>query len=272
MNDTEENRSELRTVLKLCTGNHSRRAHPHIVRVFDGMLVERSEHHAPGVLIQMELCEDTLGGLLKRAFEAGDNWRIDFIHNTLCQILDGLQHCHSKNMIHRDLKPNNGITYNVRLILVLYTLTNCDCHPQPNGYECRFLLSDFGFSQALAPGATGESCLIRGTRAYIAPELVTRKEFSPKTDIWAFGCIMFEVGLTGKRLAFEDDYESRKYVEGKFGFNLPQLRKEDNPRLSEWHRNRFNSLVGMCFHREPDQRPSAEMLRQMLNEWKDQRV
>jgi serine/threonine protein kinase len=151
----------------------------------------------------------------------------------------------------------------------LYTWTGCQCHSESGSNRC-FLLSDFGFSQPIVRGNTFESLECRGTRAYIAPELVKRREYSFKTDIWAFGCIMFEVATSGKKLAFENEHESQRYAEGRPDYPLPQLTREDNPELSEGHLKDFNSLLALCLHREPARRPSAKRLRVLLNKWKDQ--
>jgi serine/threonine protein kinase len=108
MDDTENNRKELQTVLKICTGNQSLRANPHVVCVFDAIRVRGNDKQAARLLIQMELCEGTLAHMLKLARLKRENWDVEVIHNTLTQILDGLRYCHFKHMIHRDLKPNNG--------------------------------------------------------------------------------------------------------------------------------------------------------------------
>lgn len=96
-------------------------------------------------------------------------------------------------------------------------------------------------------------------------------EYSDKTDIWAFGCVMMEVASSGRQMAFSDDYIAAKYNEGAAGFALPQLKAEDNKALDEnsiWY---FNSLIGLCLQREPKNRPSAIRLLKSMESWQDLR-
>ena len=89
-------------------------------------------------------------------------------------------------------------------------------------------------------------------------------EYSDKTDIWAFGCVMMEVASSGRQMAFTDDYIAARYNEGAEGYALPQLKKEDNPALDESSLRYFNSLVKSCLQRESKNRPSADQLLKSL--------
>src|SRR5688572_10848622 len=103
------------------------------------------------------------------------------------QIAAGLEAAHSRGIIHRDLKPAN--------IKVL-----------PDG---RVKLLDFGvgkvFDQAkelddltMTMGAKAASgAWIVGTAQYMSPEQARGHTLDPRTDIWSFGCVMFET-LTGR--------------------------------------------------------------------------
>ena len=91
------------------------------------------------------------------------------------QICEALEHAHEHGIVHRDLKPPN-------LFL---------------GQDGKLRLGDFGIardSDAAALTATGSTL---GTHAYMAPEQITGKlPISNKTDLYALGCVMFEM-LTG---------------------------------------------------------------------------
>ncbi len=104
------------------------------------------------------------------------------------QIAEGLEAAHEKNVIHRDLKPAN------------VKITG----------EGKVKVLDFGLAKALetAPGpGEGETLTlsdatrqgtILGTMPYMSPEQACGKPLDQRTDIWSFGCVMYEA-LTGTR-------------------------------------------------------------------------
>jgi eukaryotic-like serine/threonine-protein kinase len=106
------------------------------------------------------------------------------------QIADGLDAAHEQGIIHRDLKPAN-----IKL--------------RPDG---TVKVLDFGLAKMLDVVGSGESSrldvtvsptitragLILGTVAYMSPEQAGGVQVDARTDIWAFGCVLYEM-LTGQR-------------------------------------------------------------------------
>jgi serine/threonine protein kinase len=105
------------------------------------------------------------------------------------QIADGLEAAHERDIAHRDLKPANIKIARNGMVKVL----------------------DFGLAKAMGaePSTSSEAPfqttqgIVLGTPAYMSPEQATGQSTDQGTDIWAFGCVLFEM-LAGRR-AFPGD-------------------------------------------------------------------
>ena len=106
------------------------------------------------------------------------------------QIAAGLEAAHDAGIVHRDLKPANiTITPDKRVKLLDFGLAK-SFEASENGAE----------PTAAASDATREGMML-GTPAYMSPEQARGQVVDRRTDIWAFGCCLYEC-LTGRR-AFE---------------------------------------------------------------------
>ena len=138
-------------------------------------------------LVEGETLADALAG--KSALP------LDRALSTARQIADALEGAHDKGIIHRDLKPANVKITPDGIVKVL----------------------DFGLAKAvggdgsspdltLAPSATESAAshgAVVGTAAYMSPEQARGLPVDTRTDIWAFGCVLYQM-LTG-RVAFAGD-------------------------------------------------------------------
>jgi serine/threonine-protein kinase len=106
------------------------------------------------------------------------------------QIAEGLEAAHEKGIIHRDLKPANvKITPDDKVKILDFGLAKAF-------YEGTGA-SDLSKSPPIT-GLMTEPGVILGTAAYMSPEQAKGRRLDRRTDIWAFGCILYEC-LTGKR-------------------------------------------------------------------------
>src|SRR5262245_31902713 len=109
------------------------------------------------------------------------------------QIVDAVEAAHDQGVIHRDLKPANVKLRPDGTRKVL-------CFGPAQSLDRRTAIPDPG-SRSVGltnPSASGIG-LILGTAPYMSPEQARGKTVDKRTDVWAFGCLLYEM-LTGRRL------------------------------------------------------------------------
>lgn len=142
------------------------------------------------------------------------------------QLLNGLCCLHNAGYIHRDIKSQN----------ILVSL---------NG---RVKLADFGLCIKIEPGETTHGRV--GTIHYMAPEIITRKNYDTKVDIWSIGCLIYEMCLGGPPYV---KCRSLKAVFNILTHGVPPLAGQ------EWS-DEMHDFLSLCFQVDPKQRPSAAKL------------
>ena len=141
--------------------------HPNIVKIYD-----YGEHNNLPYIVNEYMKSQTLRDTL----DYKKNLSLKETCQIMLQLCDAVSEVHSKNIIHRDIKPQNIYYSN----------------------DGTIKLSDFGISVLLnSPLNVNENKKVMGTVQYLAPELVYGKKCSFQSDIYAMGITFFEL-LTGE--------------------------------------------------------------------------
>ena len=199
--------------------------HPNILSIFD----IGEEGRAPYVVSEL-LEGETLRDRLRQA-PIPSRKAIDYAR----QIANGLAAAHEKGITHRDLKPENlFITNDGRVKILDFGLAKLT-HPEADE-------SGDAPTQQIATDAG----TVMGTVGYMAPEQVRGKAADSRSDIFAFGAILYEM-LSGKR-AFHGDSPVD---------TMSAILKEEPPDLAETNRNVSSALeriVRHCLEKNPAER------------------
>jgi serine/threonine protein kinase/Tol biopolymer transport system component len=204
--------------------------HPHICTLYD-------VGHQDGIdYLVMEYVEgETLSARLQKG-----PLPLDQVLKYAIEIADALDKAHRKGITHRDLKPGNIMLTKSGAKLLDFGLAKLTQDASPSGVP---------LSQLPTKDPITEQGVILGTLQYMAPEQVEGKPVDTRTDIFAFGVVVYEMAT------------SKKAFEGKSQASLmAKILETDPPSMSSLQPMTplaLDRLVKRCLAKDPDDRWQA---------------
>jgi len=201
--------------------------HPHICTLYD------TGHQDDIDFLVMEYIEgETLAQRLLKG-----SLPIQQVLQYAIEIADALDKAHRKGITHRDLKPGNIMLTKSGTKLLDFGLAKLTQEAAPSTPDSQL--------PTMQNAITGEGTIL-GTLQYMAPEQVEAKEVDARTDIFAFGAVVYEMA-TGKR-AFE----------GKTSASvMAKILEVDPPSISSLQPMtppQLDRVVKTCLAKDPDER------------------
>ncbi|KAL9884190.1 nek2 isoform 1-T2 [Glossina fuscipes fuscipes] len=201
--------------------------HPNIVQYYNHLI----NPEAKSLFIVMEYCE---GGDLahwiakarteRKRFEESYIWRI------LYQVCRALQVCHNKikegTILHRDIKPAN-----------IFLDVNGNAK-----------LGDFGLARMLRRNESFADTFV-GTPYYMSPEIVKGNKYDRKSDVWAVGCLIYEM------CALAPPFKGRQFAQLSTNITVGKYNK-----IPSIYSENLQNIIKFMLEVENDQRPSIEII------------
>jgi eukaryotic-like serine/threonine-protein kinase len=201
-------------------------SHPHICTVFD----VGEQDGTAFVVMELVQGETVAGRLVKGPLP------IDQVLRVAIEISDALDKAHRQGIVHRDLKPGNIMLTKSGAKLLDFGLAKL----QPSA-----VIAGMSVGATVSKPLTAQGTIL-GTLHYMAPEQVEGREADARSDIFAFGAVVYEMA-TGKR-AFD----------GSSGASvIAAILERDPPAITTSQPLTppvLNHVVERCFAKDPDER------------------
>lgn len=140
----------------------------HVVAIEDYEVMESPENLGWSIYIRMELLTNLNTYIQEKGMSVQDVVKMGI------DVLTGLEFCHQQNLIHRDIKPANIFVSSFG----------------------EYKIGDFGISREIE--RTSVTLSQKGTKTYMAPEIVRMEPYDHLVDIYALGLTLYEIANNGR--------------------------------------------------------------------------
>lgn len=240
--------------------------HPNIVAYYHREHLKVSQD----LYLYMEYCGGgDLGMVIKNLKNSNKYAEEEFVWRVLSQLATALYRCHygadvppvganvlkpsppkqglkgkqaQVMILHRDLKPENSEYSSSRFIVQLLTHYKVFL-----GSDNSVKLGDFGLSKLMQSHDFASTYV--GTPFYMSPEICAAEKYTLHSDIWALGCIMYE--LCQKSPPFN----AKTHIQ-----LVQRIREGKFEPLPEFYSSELKSVIASCLRVNPDQRPDTAAL------------
>lgn len=192
--------------------------HPNIVTIYD---VGKTDNMAYMAMEFINGCE------LKDLLKAGTALPVDIALDVVSQAAEGLAFAHSRDIIHRDVKPAN-----------IMLLENED------GLVAK--ITDFGIARMPASAVKTMTGMVMGSPRYMSPEQVVGRNLSARSDIFSLGVVLYEA-LTGMAPFESDTISSIMYQTVHVAAQPPS---SINPKLDA----ELDAVIAKALEKSPEDR------------------
>jgi len=201
----------------------SRLSHPNIVAYY-GSWIEGEPNH---LHILLEYCDSgDLSQAIRDRKDSLDYFDEQQITSWFVQLSSAILFCHRMRILHRDLKTSNIFLHGPNKVVKL---------------------ADFGIARVLQSEGSLASTVI-GTPYYMSPELVNNELYSYKSDVWALGCVLYEMATL--KHAFD--------AGNMCALVMSILRGKYTPLSQNQYSSRLAALIDSMLQLEPSRRPTME--------------